>query len=48
VLVATNGVVLGTLAGKPLLQRIPEKTHQVVISLAILALGIWMGLHPGT
>jgi uncharacterized membrane protein YfcA len=37
-LLATLGVIVGTLVGKPLLQRIPEKTYQVVISVAILAL----------
>ena len=44
---ATIGVIVGTFAGKPLLQRIPEKAYRFVISLAILLLGVWMLLHPG-
>jgi uncharacterized membrane protein YfcA len=46
-LIATVGVVIGTFAGKPLLQRIPEHAYRSVVSLIILALGIWMLLHPG-
>jgi len=40
-------VVVGTLAGKPLLQRIPEAAYRTIVSLVILALGVWMLLHPG-
>jgi uncharacterized protein len=47
VLVATVGVIVGTLVGKPLLQKIPEKTYRAVVSLVILALGTWMLVHPG-
>ena len=47
ILAACVGVVLGTLAGKPLLQRIPEKLYRAIVSLIILALGIWMLIHPG-
>jgi hypothetical protein len=47
-LVATVGVVIGTLIGKPMLQRIPEKTYRLVVSLIILALGVWMLFHPGS
>jgi uncharacterized protein len=46
-LLATVGVVAGTLAGKPLLQHIPEQTYRALVSLIILALGVWMLLHPG-
>ena len=46
-LLATIGVVIGTLVGKPLLQRIPEKTYRVIVSVIIFALGVWMLLHPG-
>ena len=44
---ATIGVIVGTLAGKPLLQRVPEKMYCILISLAILALGLWMLVHAG-
>jgi uncharacterized protein len=46
VLTATIGVIVGTLAGKPLLQRIPEKTFRTIVSVIILALGIWLLIHP--
>lgn len=45
-LVATVGVVIGTLAGKPLLKRIPERSYRVIVSAIILALGVWMLVHP--
>ncbi len=44
---ATVGVVVGTLVGKPLLQRIPESAYKRVVSVIILALGIWMLIRPG-
>jgi uncharacterized protein len=44
-LLATIGVVIGTLAGKPLLKRIPEQSYRTTVSTIILALGIWMLLH---
>jgi uncharacterized protein len=44
---ATVGVVIGTVSGKWMLQRIPEKVFRFVVSCIILALGIWMFLHPG-
>lgn len=47
ILLATVGVVAGTLAGKPLLQRIPEAAYRTIVSLIVLALGVWMFLHPG-
>lgn len=46
-LLATAGVVGGTLAGKPILRRAPEHTYRNIVSLIILALGIWMFIHPG-
>jgi uncharacterized protein len=44
--VATVGVVIGTLSGKWMLQRIPPKIFRAIVSAIILALGIWMLLHP--
>ena len=41
-LLACVGVVLGTLTGKPLLQRIPDKAYRTIVSAIILGLGIWM------
>lgn len=46
-LLATAGVVIGTLAGKPLLEGISERAYRIVIPCLLLALGIWMLLHPG-
>jgi uncharacterized membrane protein YfcA len=46
-LVATFGVILGTLIGQPMLHRIPPNTFRTIVSAVILALGIWMLLHPG-
>jgi uncharacterized membrane protein YfcA len=45
--IATAGVVIGTLSGKWMLQRIPQNIFRAIISCIILALGIWMLLHPG-
>jgi len=42
VAVATAGVLVGTFVGKPVLQRIPEQSYRTILSLFILALGIWM------
>lgn len=42
VLWMTFGVVIGTLLGKPILSRIPERIFRRVVSAIILALGIWM------
>lgn len=44
--IATAGVVVGTLSGKWLLQRIPQNVFRAVVSGIILALGIWMLAHP--
>jgi uncharacterized protein len=46
-LIATFGVIAGTLAGQPLLQRIPPATFRTIVAVIILALGVWMLLHPG-
>jgi uncharacterized membrane protein YfcA len=43
----TVGVVAGTLAGKALLVRIPERVFRRVVGALILALGVWMGLRAG-
>ncbi len=45
--VAAIGVVVGTIAGKPVLQRIPEKTFRGIVSATILALGVWILVRPG-
>ena len=44
---ATLGVVVGTLFGKSLLRKIPERVFRPVVSAIILALGIVMLIHPG-
>ncbi len=44
---AAAGVVIGTLAGKPLLQHIPDRLFRRIVAAIILALGISMLLHPG-
>ncbi len=45
--IAIIGVVVGTLAGKPLLARIPEPMFRRLVALIILALGVWMLARPG-
>ena len=47
-IVATGGVVVGTLSGKWMLQRIPEEVFRRLVACIILALGIWMFVHPGS
>jgi len=44
--IASVGVVIGTLSGKWMLQRIPPNVFRATVSAIILALGIWMLLHP--
>ena len=44
--VATIGVVVGTLSGKWMLQRIPPNVFRVAVSITILVLGIWIFLRP--
>src|SRR5438094_1978558 len=46
VLVATAGVVAGTLLGARLLHRIAENTFKRIVSILILALGVFMLIRP--
>lgn len=46
-LLATIGVVVGTIAGERLLRKIPEPVFLRVVAALILALGVSMFLHPG-
>jgi hypothetical protein len=46
-MVATLGVVIGTLSGKWMLSRIPQNVFRMMVASIILALGIWMLAHPG-
>jgi uncharacterized membrane protein YfcA len=41
-LIATAGVVAGTLAGFPVLSRVPEAQFRRVVAAIVLALGIYM------
>ena len=45
--IATAGVIVGTLWGKWVLQRIPQNVFRRIVAGIILALGIWMLVHPG-
>ncbi len=45
--IATIGVVVGTLSGKWMLRRIPQNVFRMIVASIILALGIWMLVHPG-
>jgi uncharacterized membrane protein YfcA len=45
---ATVGVIIGTVSGKWMLQRIPEEVFRRLVACIILALGIWMFVHPGS
>jgi hypothetical protein len=47
-LIATTGVVVGTLSGKWMLQRIPQKIFRLIVASIILVLGIWLLVHPGS
>jgi len=42
ILIATIGVVVGTLAGSRLLHRIPERTFRRVVAVLLLALAAWL------
>lgn len=46
-LTATIGVIAGTLIGKRVLGWIPERTFRLLIAGIVLALGVWMFVHPG-
>ncbi len=47
ILIATVGVVLGTLSGKWMLSRIPQNVFRMIVACIVLALGVWMLVHPG-
>jgi uncharacterized membrane protein YfcA len=47
ILVATAGVVAGTLSGKWMLSRIPQNVFRMMVASIVLALGVWMLVHPG-
>ncbi|HWR13203.1 MAG TPA: sulfite exporter TauE/SafE family protein [Terriglobales bacterium] len=44
--VASAGVLIGTIFGKRLLQRIPDRTFRIVVYLLVLALGVSMFVNP--
>jgi small neutral amino acid transporter SnatA (MarC family) len=43
---ALAGVLVGTLAGSRLLRRIPETLFRRIVGLLVLAVGIYMLVHP--
>lgn len=47
ILIATVGVVIGTLSGKWMLCRIPQNGFRMMVAGIVLALGVWMLVHPG-
>ncbi len=47
ILISLVGVLIGTVSGKFLLQRIPEKTFRGIVYVLVLALGIAMLVRPG-
>jgi uncharacterized membrane protein YfcA len=47
ILVATVGVVVGTLSGKWMLSRIPQNVFRMMVASIVLALGVWMLVRPG-
>jgi uncharacterized membrane protein YfcA len=42
--IATVGVVAGTLLGKPLLGRIPDRTFRTIIAVLLIALGVTLAI----
>jgi uncharacterized membrane protein YfcA len=46
VVIALAGVTVGTLAGARLLRRIPEHIFRRLVGLLVLALGLYMLVHP--
>jgi uncharacterized membrane protein YfcA len=46
VVIALAGVVVGTLVGTRLLRRIPESLFKHIVGLLVLAIGIYMLVHP--
>jgi uncharacterized membrane protein YfcA len=47
IIVATVGVVIGTMSGKWMLSRIPQNVFRAIVASIIVALGIWMLVRPG-
>ncbi len=47
VMIATAGVVLGTAVGTPLLGRLPVRVFRRILSLLLIALGIYMAVSRG-
>jgi len=47
IIIATIGVVIGTLGGKWTLSRIPQNVFRTMVACIVLALGLWMLAHPG-
>jgi hypothetical protein len=47
IIMLTVGVVIGTLSGKWMLSRIPQNVFRAIVASIILALGVWMLVHPG-
>lgn len=47
IVIAIVGVVVGTLSGKWMLIRIPQNVFRMIVACIVLALGIWMLVHPG-
>ncbi len=47
IVIATVGVVVGTLSGKWMLSRIPQNVFRMMVACIVLALGVWMLVHPG-
>jgi uncharacterized membrane protein YfcA len=47
IVIATVGVVIGTLSGKWMLSRIPQNVFRMMVAGIVLALGVWMLVHPG-
>jgi uncharacterized membrane protein YfcA len=43
--IATAGVVIGTLTGRRVLARVPERIFRRVVSVLLIALGLWLVLH---
>jgi uncharacterized protein len=46
VIVALSGVLIGTVAGSRLLKRIPETVFRRVVGVLILAVGVYVLIHP--
>lgn len=46
VIIALAGVLVGTLAGARVLRRIPEHIFRRIVGLLVLAIGLYMLVHP--